>query len=96
MNWLYNRFDAHKWIIFSRTDYLSDDEDFTMIIFNDYESPKVSSSTQQIRTSSVNNLIDWILVQFLLLPSMFNSVEEVWMSPVSPVFHIVVKVSIGP
>ena len=46
MNRLYNPFDAHKWIVFSGADYLSDNEDFMMIIFNDFESPKVSAHAQ--------------------------------------------------
>ena len=46
MNRLYNQFDAHKWIDFSGADYLSDNKDFTVIIFNDYELPKVNYNTE--------------------------------------------------
>ena len=50
MNRLYNQFDAHKWSVFSGADYLSDNEDFTMIFSNDYDSPKVNSCCSEAKS----------------------------------------------
>ena len=43
MNQLYDQFDGPKWINFSGADYLSDNDEFSMIFFGVTKSPKVST-----------------------------------------------------
>ena len=42
MNRFYDQFDIHKWIDFSGADYLSNNDEFSMIFFGAIRSPKVT------------------------------------------------------
>ena len=40
------RFDSHKWIDLARPDYLTDNDDISVIFFGPITSPKVSSKSR--------------------------------------------------
>ena len=70
---LYNRFDSHKWIYFSRADYLTDNDEFSMCFFGPMLLPKVTLRYSKLNLKQVVHFIPSIIVRSSFFPNLCSA-----------------------